>query len=79
MAAPKLTEDRELYFREDGRLSFEAPGGEDGQAFDSYVSDPAQPVPYRPRPIEPTYDRAARAGGPGWSTTSASSTCGRTS
>ena len=26
-----------------------------GQAFDEYVSDPAKPVPYRPRPIRPTY------------------------
>jgi putative CocE/NonD family hydrolase len=60
----KLTEDRNLYFREDGRLSFEAPGGEDGLAFDSYVSDPARPVPYRPRPVEATYDPR----GSGWST-----------
>ena len=42
---------RKLYFRKDGRLSFAAPteGGEND--FDSYVSDPAKPVPYRPRPI----------------------------
>jgi putative CocE/NonD family hydrolase len=60
----KLTEDRNLYFKEDGRLSFEAPGGEDGRAFDSYVSDPTRPVPYRPRPIEATYDPR----GSGWST-----------
>ncbi|MCX6569524.1 MAG: CocE/NonD family hydrolase [Candidatus Aminicenantes bacterium] len=60
----KLTEDRDLYFGEGGRLSFEAPGGEDGRAFDSYVSDPAQPVPYRPRPVEATYDPR----GSGWST-----------
>lgn len=32
--------------------------------FDSYVSDPAHPVPYRPRPIEPTYF----PGGSGWYT-----------
>src|SRR5207247_9381915 len=24
-------------------------------AFDEYVSDPAKPVPYRPRPVTPTY------------------------
>jgi len=60
----KLTADRNLYFGEDGRLSFEAPGGEDGLAFDSYVSDPARPVPYRPRPVEATYDLR----GSGWST-----------
>ena len=60
----KLTADRNLYFGEDGRLSFEVPGGEDGLAFDSYVSDPARPVPYRLRPVEATYDPR----GSGWST-----------
>ena len=59
-----LTEDRRLYFREDGRLSFEAPAADEASGFDSYVSDPARPVPYRPRPIEPTYDPR----GSGWST-----------
>jgi putative CocE/NonD family hydrolase len=59
-----LTEDRGLYFREDGRLSFEAPSTEGVSAFDSYVSDPAHPVPYWPRPVEPTYDPR----GSGWST-----------
>ena len=59
-----LTEDRGLYFREDGRLSFEAPAAEDDRAFDSYVSDPSRPVPYRPRPIEATYDPR----GSGWRT-----------
>ena len=60
----KLTADRNLYFGEDGRLSFDAPGGDDGSAFDSYVSDPARPVPDRPRPSEATYDPR----GSGWST-----------
>jgi hypothetical protein len=60
----RLTEDRGLYFREGGRLSFEPPATDDGPAFDSYVSDPARPVPYRPRPIEPTYDPR----GSGWPT-----------
>jgi hypothetical protein len=46
--------DRNLYFHANGRLSFEAPTTA-GEAFDSYISDPANPVPYRPRPIEPTY------------------------
>jgi putative CocE/NonD family hydrolase len=59
-----MTEDRGLYFREGGRLSFEPPAGDDGQGFDSYVSDPARPVPYRPRPVEATYDPR----GSGWST-----------
>ena len=41
---------RDLYFREGGKLSFEAPGAKEES--DSYVSDPANPVPYRPRPID---------------------------
>jgi putative CocE/NonD family hydrolase len=48
----RITE-KKLYFRADGKLSFDAPGDADG--FDSYVSDPANPVPYRRRPIIPTY------------------------
>ncbi len=44
---------RRLYFREGSRLLFEAPGA--GKEFDEYLSDPANPVPYRPRPVTPTY------------------------
>ena len=51
---PKEAKTQSLYFHADGRLSFSAPGVE-GDGFDSYVSDPAHPVPYRHRPIEPTY------------------------
>ena len=51
---PREATTRSLYFHANGRLSFDAPTGADA-AFDSYVSDPAKPVPYRPRPIEPTY------------------------
>jgi putative CocE/NonD family hydrolase len=43
---------KNLYLQADGKLSFEAPPA-GSQAFDEYVSDPAKPVPYRPRPIEP--------------------------
>jgi putative CocE/NonD family hydrolase len=43
--------DRKLYLQKDRALSFSAPPAT-GQAFDSYISDPANPVPYRPRPIE---------------------------
>jgi uncharacterized protein len=50
---PKNAKARNLYFREDGRLSFEAPQASD--ASDTYVSDPAHPVPYRHRPIDMTY------------------------
>ncbi len=46
---------RSLYLRARGMLSFTPPvPGE--SPFDQYISDPAHPVPYRPRPIEQTYD-----------------------
>ena len=48
-----------LYLQGGGGLSFEAPKG--GAKFDEYVSDPAKPVPYRPRPVDP-------ADGTGWRT-----------
>jgi uncharacterized protein len=48
------TEDRQLYFGANRTLSFAAPAGA-GQEHDTYVSDPAHPVPYRHRPIQPTY------------------------
>jgi putative CocE/NonD family hydrolase len=44
-----------LYLQAGGRLSFEPPTAS-GAQFDQYVSDPAHPVPYRPRPVEQTYD-----------------------
>jgi uncharacterized protein len=52
---PRNATTRSLYFHADGRLSFTPPTAAEGSSFDSYVSDPAHPVPYRPRPIEPTY------------------------
>jgi putative CocE/NonD family hydrolase len=50
--APKEAKAKNLYLQADGKLSFDAPQP-DKSAFDEYVSDPAKPVPYRPRPIEP--------------------------
>ncbi|HEY6807594.1 MAG TPA: CocE/NonD family hydrolase, partial [Gemmatimonadales bacterium] len=44
-----------LYFRADGVLSFDPPTDARIEAFDSYVSDPMHPVPYRRRPISPVY------------------------
>src|SRR5438105_14751817 len=44
-----------LYLHADGTLSFMAPGAAESGAFREYVSDPANPVPYRQRPISPTY------------------------
>ena len=54
---------RKLYFHPDGALSFAAPTETAANAFDAYVSDPADPVPYRKRPILPTYGRGST-----WST-----------
>ena len=60
-----------IYFREGLRLSFEKAatrtneaGGRDARApseFEEYISDPARPVPFRARPIQPTgYDTCAQ-------------------
>jgi len=43
--------DRKLYLQADRKLSFDPPPASSDPAFDSYVADPANPVPYRPRPI----------------------------
>ena len=57
---------RKLYFRANGGLAFDPPGAEENgisqasEEFDSYVSDPANPVPYRQRPIEETYSEGSR-------------------
>jgi uncharacterized protein len=55
------TQERKLYCQANGKLTFDPPPA-DGQAvaYDTYVSDPSRPVPYRPRPIAPTYP------GPEW-------------
>jgi putative CocE/NonD family hydrolase len=52
---PREAQTRGLYFHEDGKLSFDPPQAGDAEAFDSYLSDPAHPVPYRHRPIDMTY------------------------
>jgi uncharacterized protein len=52
---PRAAQTRNLYFREGGKLSFDPPPAGDSPAFDTYVSDPAHPVPYRHRPIDMTY------------------------
>jgi uncharacterized protein len=55
-------QERKLYLHGNGTLSFDAPRAAGDEAFESYISDPANPVPYRRRPIEPTYYK----GGSGW-------------
>ena len=42
---------RPLYLEPGMQLGFDAPTG--GAAYDEYVSDPAHPVPFRARPIQP--------------------------
>jgi putative CocE/NonD family hydrolase len=53
---------RSLYFSARGELSFDGPA-ETTNEFESYISDPANPVPYRQRPVEETYSPGSR-----WST-----------
>jgi putative CocE/NonD family hydrolase len=50
---PKDAHQANLYFHADGTLSFNRSDGEN--TYREYVSDPSQPVPYRRRPISPTY------------------------
>ncbi len=68
---PRAAKKKELYLAAGGKLSFEKPGdgAANGQAagarvgepaFDSYVADPAHPVPYRNRPVEETYGPGSR-------------------
>lgn len=46
---------KRLYLRAGGALAFEPPNETGGAAFDSYVSDPAKPVPFHARPIKPLF------------------------
>ncbi len=55
---PATAAHRHLYFHAGGGLSFDPPTTAAGD--DQYVSDPAHPVPYRPRPVERTYSRTSR-------------------
>jgi hypothetical protein len=43
---PANAREARLHLRANGRLSFTPPPAEDGDAFDSYISDPQKPVPY---------------------------------
>jgi hypothetical protein len=51
---PKESKPTNLYLHGDGTLSFSAPV-EGAPEYRQYISDPANPVPYRVRPISPTY------------------------
>ena len=53
---PRNVSQRRLYLHTDGSLSFSIPTDTaPADAYREYVSDPANPVPYRRRPISPTY------------------------
>jgi len=52
---PKEAKPTNLYLHSDGTLSFDPPTSDGAKGFVQYVSDPANPVPYRQRPISPTY------------------------
>ena len=56
--APKNGEKRELYLQAGGKLGFDKPAAKD-DAFDTYVSDPTNPVPYRKTPVLQTYTQGS--------------------
>ncbi|SFS09726.1 hypothetical protein SAMN05421771_1690 [Granulicella pectinivorans] len=72
VAAPSA----KLYLHAGGGAGFEAPKAGDA-AFDEYVSDPAKPVPFRARPIQPVgYDHGLTW--PDWLTDDQREASGRT-
>ncbi len=44
-------DEKALYLQAHHGLAFHAPDAPNGTGYDQYVSDPANPVPYRPRPV----------------------------
>ncbi len=54
---------RRMYFQANGKLGYDPPAASAKDAFDAYISDPNHPVPYRARPILPTFGRGST-----WST-----------
>jgi len=57
---PKEAVTKNIYLHSNGKLSFDKPSAAEAKPLDSYVSDPAKPVPYRARPIEETYGPGSR-------------------
>lgn len=55
---PKEAVIKRLYARENHSASFTKPDAENG--YETYLSDPAKPVPYRSLPIEATYGKGSR-------------------
>jgi putative CocE/NonD family hydrolase len=56
---PKEAVSSDLYFHSGKELSFDKPSAGNAPESETYVSDPANPVPYRKRPIQPTYGRGS--------------------
>jgi putative CocE/NonD family hydrolase len=56
---PKESEVTTLHLQADGKLGW---GDSPAPARTTYVSDPANPVPYRHRPIQPTYSQGSQWG-----------------
>jgi putative CocE/NonD family hydrolase len=54
---PKESQPTSLHLQGDGKLSWSEPTA---SAKTTYVSDPANPVPYRHRPIQPTYSEGSQ-------------------
>jgi putative CocE/NonD family hydrolase len=54
---PKQAEPTSLHLQGDGKLGW---SDSPAQATTTYVSDPANPVPYRHRPIQPTYGEGSQ-------------------
>ena len=52
---PRDAKPRSIYLHGASQLSFDKPTRTEAPS-DEFVSDPAHPVPYRPRPVEETYD-----------------------
>jgi putative CocE/NonD family hydrolase len=53
---PRQSQPTALYLASQGKAAWEKPAAE---ATTTYTSDPADPVPYRHRPIQPTYSRGS--------------------
>src|SRR5437762_4520704 len=56
---PREAVARDLFLHDGGKASFEKSAPVGFQDYAEYVSDPANPVPYRNRPIQPTYGRGS--------------------
>jgi uncharacterized protein len=54
---PKESRPTSLYLEDGGKLTWTAPPG---LSRTTYISDPADPVPYRHRPIQPTYSKGSQ-------------------